>query len=71
MRLIVPQNAPEVQALPMLVSECECESFAVPISFGVRRELPASPGRYLILLRQRHSARLNRPWKWGRFVGEM
>lgn len=71
MRLSVQQDMPEIRERPVYVNEGECASFAVPIRFGVHRELPASPGRYLILLRQRHSARINRPWNWGRLVGEM
>jgi len=71
MRLTVPQNASEVKERPVFITEGEHASFDVPVRFGPRRELPSSPGRYLILLRQRHRARINRPWKWGRFVGEM
>ena len=71
MRMTYQQHSPETKERPLLVSEGENASFAVPVRLGIRRQLPASPGHYLILLRQRHSARLNRPWKWGRFVGEL
>jgi hypothetical protein len=72
MRLTAQQNSPKGRERPVFVSEAGCDSFAMPICFGgIRRELPASPGRYLILLRQRHAERIYRPWKWGRFVGEM
>ncbi len=71
MRLTLLQHPPETKARPLFVNEGESASFAVPVRLGDRRQLPASPGHYLILLRQRHGARLNRPWKWGRFVGEL
>jgi hypothetical protein len=70
MRLTIPTEVTEVRERSVFVNEGECASFAVPIRFGVHCELPASPGRYLMLLRQRHNARLNRPWKWGRLVRE-
>jgi len=71
MRMTFPQQPLDSRERSLFVSEGESASFAVPVRLGVRRQLPASPGRYLILLRQRHSARANRPWKWGRFIGEM
>jgi hypothetical protein len=71
MRLSDPQNAPEVQGGSVFVSEGGSASFAVPIRTCLRRELPTSPGHYLILLRQQRSERISRPWKWGRIVGEM
>ena len=72
MRLNAQQNPPATRKRPVFVSEADCEASAAPICLGgIRRELPASPGRYLILLRQRHTARIHRPWRWGHFVGEM
>jgi len=70
--LRVSQFEPEVQKRSIYASESGSAPFTVPIRFGgIRRELPSSPGRYLILLRQRHRARINQPWKWGRFVVEL
>jgi hypothetical protein len=72
MKLTVPQITAQGMERPVVVSEGGSEKFNVPIRLGaIQRALPASPGRYLILLRQSHQARPSRPWKWGREVGEM
>jgi hypothetical protein len=72
MKLTVPQETAQRLERPVFVSEGASERFSVPIRLGAhQRKLPASPGRYLILLRQSHQARPSRPWKWGREVGEM
>ena len=71
MRLTIPQNAREDQEGSVFVSEGGSASFTVPIRAGLRRELPTSPGHYLMLLRQQRGTRINRPWKWGCLAGEM
>jgi len=72
MNLAALQNVPQARKNRVAVGEAVGESFEVPIRFGgTRRELPASPGRFLILLRQRQGKWINRSWRWGGSVAQL
>jgi len=72
MNLAALQNVPQARKNRVAVGEAVCESFEVPIRFdGTCRELPASPGRFLSLLRQRQGKWINRSWRWGSSVAQL
>lgn len=71
MQTTLQQGALEVTKLAELEVRAGTEAFTTPIRHFVRRRLPSAPGRYLMLLRQRHHARNHRPWRWGRALEEV